>query len=209
VLKALSTDYRRSNPGSPTVFSAPPGQLLGLLAHDTQNDVLLTQTPFMDRAVAQALVQDGRRTLWRNRLVVAGRQGAATLGAFNAEALKAALHGGLLAVPDASDASAVDGPALMGKLAVSPRMQGAVNTGDGLDMLHGGHVALAVCHTTELAADPGLVRVMPLPDDAYPPIVYQVALTKTAWSRYQASWLTYLSSGAAPLVRQLGLEVLP
>jgi molybdate transport system substrate-binding protein len=208
VLTELDAQYQRSNPGSPTVFSAPPGQLLGLLAHDTQNDVLLTQSAFMDRAVAQKLVQDVRHTLWRNRLVVAGRAGAATLGDFRADALKAALKGGVLAVPDASDASAVDGPALLEKLGLSVRVQGAVSTGDGLDMLRGGHVALAVCHATELTADPGLVRVMALPDEAYPPIVYQAALTAKAWSRYQSPWLAYLSGGAAALARQSGLEVL-
>jgi molybdate transport system substrate-binding protein len=208
VLAALDTAYRRTNPGSPTVFSAPPGQLLGLLAHDTQNDVLLTQTAFMDRAFVQKLVQEGRQTLWRNRLVVAGRPGAAAFGAYKPDDLKAALQGGRLAVPDASDASALDGPALVAKLGLTVRVQGAANTADGLDMLRQGQVALAVCHATELAADAGLVRVMALPDDAYPPIIYQVALTKTAWSRYQAPFLTYLSGAASPLARQYGLEVL-
>jgi hypothetical protein len=215
VLSALSSAYRRAHPGLPALFTAPPGQMLGLLAHGTQADILITQTGFMDRAVAGGLVADARRTLWRNRLVIAGRGDASGGGRgdasgtapFSAAGLLAALNGGVLAVPDATDASAVDGPALVRALGVNARIQGTASTGDALDMVRQGTAALAVCHRTELMAARGVVPVMTLPDASYPQIVYQAALTKTAWSRFQDDLLAYLAGPAAPAARDAGLEV--
>lgn len=204
-MAAFGAAFQRIHPGTPRVFAAPPVQMLGLLAHGTQADLLITQTHFMDQASQSGLVVPERRTLWRNRLVVAGRAARAPVQSFDAGALRAALGGGALAVPDATNASTVDGPALLRALGLHVPVQGTASTGDALDMVRAGTTSLAICHSSELPAESGLVAVMALPDAAYPPIIYQAALTKTAWSRNQMALLDDLS-GTAPRAHDLGLE---
>jgi hypothetical protein len=205
VMASLGASFRRQHAGTPRVFVAPPVQMLGLLAHGTQADMLITQTRFMDQAAQAGLVAPGRRMLWRNRLVVAGWPGSERSESFSLAGLREALAGGVLAVPDATDASAIDGPALLRNLGYSDAVQGAVDTADALDMVRRRRVALAICHATELAAAPELTRIMALPDESYPPILYQGALTASAWSRNQMALLDYLA-GTVP-VHALGLEV--
>jgi hypothetical protein len=202
----LNADFQRRHAGTPRVFAAPPAQMLGLLAHGTQADILITQTGFMDRALASGLVAPAPRVLWRNRLVLAARQGAFTPAPFSAEGLRAALGGGVLAVPDATAASTVDGPALLAALGVAVRVQGAADSADGLGMVRAGTAAMAVCHASEIAGDAGLAQVMALPDAAYPAIIYQAALTKSAWSRNQMALLDDFGGHDAGGLRAVGLE---
>jgi hypothetical protein len=206
VLDALDGAYRRTRPGAPVIFTAPPGQLLGLLAHDTQADILIVQRQYMETAQVASLVKAPIPGIWRNRLVVVGPRGVPDRP-FSAAALAQALAGGILAVPDASDASAIDGPALLQRLDLPAgiRVQGTAGTRDALDMVHLGTAALAICHETERLADPGLSRAMALPDSAYPPITYQAALTTRAWSRYQDALLAYITGPGAPIARAAGL----
>ena len=206
-LTGLGSAFQHTHPGNPRIFAAPPAQMLGLLAHGTQADMLVTTTAFMDRAVQSGLVADARRTLWRNRLVIAGREGLAAQP-FSPAALDGVLAGGVLAAPDDTDASDVDGVAIMSRLAPGVHLQGTANTSDALDMVRAGTARLALCHQTELANDPSLARIMAVPDDAYTPIIYQAALTRTAWSRNQMALLDFLAGDAAPRARELGLEVM-
>ncbi len=205
-LAVLNADFRTRHAGTPRVFAAPPTQMLGLLAHGTQADILITQTGFMDRAVAGGLVAPAPRVLWRNRLVLAARRGAFAPAPFSAAALRGALGGGVLAVPDATAASTVDGPALLAALGVQARVQGVADTADGLAMVRAGTAAMAVCHASEIAGDTGFSRVMALPDAAYPAIVYQAALTKSAWSRNQMALLDDFGGYDAGRLQAIGLE---
>lgn len=206
VLAVLFEDFRRHHPGLPRVFAAAPTQMLGLLAHGTQADILLTQTAYMDQAQAASLIVPARRTLWRNRLVLAGRKGAFPAQAFAADALARIVGGGAIAAPDATSAASVDGMAALQSLGVTAKLQGTADTGDGLDMLRAGTVALALCHASELAAQGWASLVMALPDASYPPIIYQAALTTSAWSRHQQALLDYLGGDARGALGGLGLE---
>ena len=205
-LAALNARFMRQHPGTPQVFTAPPTQMLSLLAHGTQADILITQTGFMDRALAAGLVAPAPHTLWRNRLVLAAKAGTAAPQTFSPDAVRALLGGGALAVPDATQASTVDGPALVAALGLSEHVQGAVDTADALAMVRAGAAALAVCHASEIAGNGAFAQIMALPESAYPAIIYQAALTKSAWSRNQMALLDYFGGHDPAPVKQLGLE---
>jgi ABC-type molybdate transport system substrate-binding protein len=206
VLGALSADFRRIHPGTPRLFTAPPAQMLGLLAHNTQADMLIAQSAFMDRAASSGLTAPGPPpVLWRNRLVLATTT-ATPMPDFNAAALSATSAGAPIAAPDPSDASTIDGPRLLAALGITARVQGTAATQDALDMLRAGTASLALCTETELLADPALHRAATLPDGSYPAITASAALTKTAWSRNQMALLDFLRATPASRWRGLGLE---
>jgi molybdate transport system substrate-binding protein len=210
VLEVLGGRFRAARGVRVRVFCAAPGQMLGLLAHGTQDDVLITQSAPMADAARRGLVSGAPRRLWRNRLVFAARGDGARDAVFDAGLLVAALGGGRLALPDASDACTVDGPALMAKLGLADklagRLLGAADTEDAVATLKRGEAALALCHGSEIAGDPSLRVAMRVPDDAYDPILYDAALSHGAWSRYQDSFMAWLAGDAAGFVP--GLEVL-
>ncbi len=193
-------------------FCAPPAQMVALLAHNTQDDVLLTEAAAIAEAQQSGLVMSPTPRLWRNRLVFAVTGAGAAAIDFNAAALMAACAGGKLAVPDATDACPIDGPALLQKLGVAEKLAGrtlgAADTDDALATLLRGEAAVALCHATQAAANPEIRILMRIPDDAYAAIFYQAALSHAAWSRYNAQFMEFLTKASAPLARRFGLEVL-
>ena len=212
VMSALGGQFRAARGVRVRTFCAAPGQMLGLLAHGTQDDVLITQAGPMTEAAQRGLVSGAPRRLWRNRLVFAARGDGTRDATFDARSLAAALGGGRLALPDASDACTIDGPALMAKLnatdKLSGRLLGAADTEDAVATLQRGEATLALCHASEVVTDAGLRIAMRVPDDAYDPIEYTAALSHAAWSRYQDPFMAWLGGDAARAVPALGLEVL-
>lgn len=212
VMAALGAQFRTARGIRVRTFCAAPGQMLGLLAHGTQDDVLITQTGPMTEAAKRGLISGAPRTLWRNRLVFAARGDGPRDAAFDAGALAAALADGRLALPDPSDACTIDGPALLTKLnatdKLTGRVLGAADTEDAVATLQRGEAALALCHASQVATAPGLRVAMRVPDDAYAPIDYAAALSHAAWSRYQDPFMAWLATDAAHAVPALGLEVL-
>jgi len=193
-------------------FCAAPLQMVALLAHGTQDDVLVTQSAAMAAAAQGGLVSGPRARLWRNRLVFAASGAGPAARDFDAAALRAAVGGGRLALPDPSDASTVDGPALLHRLGVADglaaRVLGAADSEDAVASLQRGEAAVALCHASEVAGDPGMRVLMRVPDDAYAPIIYEAALSRAAWSRYNAPFMAFLAARTAPEATRHGLEVL-
>lgn len=206
VLDAIAAHY----PATLRVFCAAPRQMLGLLAHGTQDDVLISETRFVVQAQGSGLAAPGMHLLWRNRLALAGRGPAAGTAPFSAAGLAAALGDGKLAVPDPGPAVSVDGMAVLDRLgltaAFAGRIQGAASSADALGMLHTGDAVMALCHVTEIIADNRVHIAMCVPPTAYDPIEYAAVLTKAAWSRHQDALITALPQ--APEARRFGLETL-
>jgi ABC-type molybdate transport system substrate-binding protein len=210
VMAVLGARFRAARGVRVRCFCAAPGQMLGLLAHGTQDDVLITQAAPMADAMRRGLASGPAKNLWRNRLVFAARGDGARDAAFDAGALAALAGGGKLALPDASDACTVDGPGLLARLGVDgpgTRIVGAADSEDAVATLKRGEASVALCHASEVAADASLRSAMRVPDEAYAPIIYAVALSHAAWSRYQDPFVAWLGSDAASLVPMLGLEV--
>jgi hypothetical protein len=211
VLTAIAARFRRDAGISLRVFCAAPGQMLGLLAHGTQDDVLITLAPFIRQGEQSTLVEQGK-PLWRNRLVFAAAGRDQPAAAFDAASFISRLGNGKLAVPDFTPAASVNGPAIIQQLGLTDRLggrlQGAANTGDGLAMLRRGDVVLSLCHITEIAGAADLSAAMLVPDSAYDPIDYDVALTKSAWSRNQGKLLADLGGPGREEAAAFGLAVL-
>jgi len=211
VLGAIAARFNQLQGITLRIFCAAPGQMLGLLAHGTQDDVLITLSPFMRQGEQSGLVAPGK-LLWRNRLVFAGAGENQQAAAFDAAAFRAMLGGGILAVPDATPAATVDGQAVLRRLgltgALDGRVQGAATTGDALDMVRQGAAAMALCHISEVANAGGLCAAVLVPDQAYDPIVHEVALSQKAWSRNQDKLLAYLAGAGGEQASSFGLAVL-
>ncbi len=193
-------------------FCAAPLQMVALLAHGTQDDVLITQSAAMNSAAQAGVVSGPRGPLWRNRLVFAARGAGPAARDFDVAALRDAVGSGRLALPDPSDASAIDGPALLHRLGagdtVAGLVLGAADSEDAVATLQRGEAAVALCHASEVAGDPALRVLMRIPDNAYEPIIYEAALSHAAWSRYDAPFMAFLRSGASADAVQYGLELL-
>jgi molybdate transport system substrate-binding protein len=178
------------------VFPTAPGLLLPQLERDIQNDILVTQVAMLDRAQAVGLVAPGGRAgPWRNRLVTAtARQPAAVIGTF--------------VVPDASPGSDIDGHAILQRLGVpSGQAMGVIDTAAVAWTLVNGGARQGLLHQTEVVADERLVAVSPVPDSAWPPILYAATVTKLARRGDPAAFVAFLgrADGIAAL-RSAGLE---
>lgn len=208
VLRAAAAGF-----GAPVIlFAAPPALSIGLLAHGTQDDLLIT-TPAMAAQAASAGVLAGGDTppRWRNHLVLAGLRGqGGRLAGLDAAAVLARLGDGRFALSDASPAATIDGPAVIDALGLTGALAGrtvpAVDTGEVGPLLRSGAARIGLCHRTDVRADDGIEEIAALPDASYPPIAYCVRRTRHAWSMNMDAFETYLASpdGAARLGR-LGL----
>ncbi len=211
VLDAVAARFRRAHAIDLRIFCAAPGQMLGLLEHGTQDDILITLAPFMRQAKQSGLVV-ADKPLWRNRLVFAAQGTHGPEVPFDAAALADRLAGGKLAVPDPTPAASVDGPLVLQRLGLaeqlSGRVQGAANTGDALAMLQRGDVAMALCHISEVVGVTSVGAALTVPETAYDQIEYDVALSKKAWSRNQDKLLADLAGPARADAAAFGLAVL-
>jgi len=98
------------------VFSTGPGLILPQLERNIQNDILVTQTSVIEQATQQGLIADVSAASWRNPLAIAALRGGSALDQ-------------TLAVTDPTQASDVDGPAVLIKLGLKPRrVLGAVDS---------------------------------------------------------------------------------
>jgi molybdate transport system substrate-binding protein len=181
------------------VFTAPPPLMLAQLARQVQNDALITQTAWMDRAEASGLLKPGTRTgSWRNSLVIAGKSGGAKTD-------------GVFARTDPTPAATIDGPAILTALALQPaHVIGAANSGGVAFLLDTGVAQQGLLHLTDVRANPGLAVLQPVPDGAYPPIVYVAALTKLTQSVNAQAFLDFLHTPEAnSRLHAAGLETVP
>lgn len=181
------------------VFSAPPTLMLAQLARHVQNDILVTETGWMDRAESEGLIQSGTRVGgWRNRLVIA-RQAAA------------ARADDVFALTDPTPAATVDGAAVIAAMGLKPaRTLGVANSLEVAFLLDTGAASRGLLHLTDVRADPALAVAETVADGAYPPIVYAAAMSRLASSPNALGFLAFLRSPeAAERLRADGLETTP
>lgn len=210
VLERLGARYQTEHGVLWRVYAAAPRNSLGLLATGTQDDILITLTNEAAQAEARGLIAPGRLPLWRNTLVFAALGAAQPAAEFTPQALLAALGGGKLAVTDPTPSATFNGLAVLDRAGLGGllrgHVQGAINTEQAAGMLHTGDATVALLHASEAATLPGLRTLMAVPPSAYDPITYDVALTKSAWSRNQDRVITFLRALPADTLAGLGLE---
>ena len=195
---AAAKAYRTKSGIRVHVFPTAPGLLLPQIERDIQNDIVVTQIATIDQAEKQGLLAPGARTgSWRNRLVTAAaRDPAGPEGSF--------------ATPDPSPASDIDGLAILRRLGPPPaKIFGVIDTGAVAWTLTNGGARLGLLHQTEVAADDRLRVIAPVPDEAWPPIVYQAAVTKLTRRGDPAAFLAFLATAEGTAALQAaGLEAI-
>jgi molybdate transport system substrate-binding protein len=186
------------------VFAAPPTLILAQLRHEVWNDVVVTETSWMDQAEQAAVIEPGTRTgAWRNTLVLARAPGAEATGAAGATET--------LAITDPTPAATIDGPAVLAALGLHPaHVQGAANTAEVAFLVNTGVAGQGLVHLTDVRADPKLSVAAPVAPTAYAPIVYAAAISTVTHSPNAHAFLDYLHSpAAAEVLRADGLETVP
>ncbi len=214
VLRRVGERFTAKTGATVTVFAGPPSVNLGLLAHGTQNDLLISTVETAQAAAAAGTLAAGSvgTALWRNRLVIAGaRSDAAALATVDAAGIVARLGDGKFALTDATPAATIDGPAILGALglgaALADRIVPAVSTDEIGFLIGSGAARLGLCHRTDVRADTGLSEVAEVPEADYAPIHYCVSRTAKAWSANIDAFEAYLASPeAVAMLGALGLE---
>ncbi len=176
------------------VFPTAPGLILPQLERQIQNDIIVTQVSTIDRAEQEGLVTPGGRVgPWRNRLVIA------TAGDGEADTF---------AVPDPSTGSDIDGTAILHRLGTTTgKVLGVINTDAVAWTLTTGGARQGLLHQTEVTADDRLRALVPVPDEAWPPILYAATVTKLAYRGDPAAFVAFLGSAEGQAVMHAaGLE---
>jgi molybdate transport system substrate-binding protein len=191
---AAGAAYRARSGVRVRVFPTAPGLVLPQLQREIQNDIIVTQLATIDQA-ADLVAPGARAGPWRNRLVIAAaNQPAGPEASF--------------AVPDVSPASDIDGAAILRRLGAAPvKVLGVLDTGAVAWALTNGEARQGLLHRTEVAADERLRTVAPVPDDAWPPILYAAVVTRLARRGDPAAFIAFLGSAdCLAVLRSAGLE---
>jgi molybdate transport system substrate-binding protein len=177
------------------VFPTGPGLILPQLVREIQNDILVTQTTIIGQAVTAGVVASAVRPQWRNPLVIAGLQGAASIGQ-------------TLAACDPTPASDIDGPALLARLSIKPaHLIGAVDTDEVAFLLVNGTAEAGLLHMTDVRADDRLTIIQRVPDAVHPDFLYAASVTRLASRPHPERFVAFLSTkDAAEILAAAGLE---
>jgi molybdate transport system substrate-binding protein len=111
-------------------------------------------------------------------------------------------------VTDPTPASGIDGHAILQRLGAMPQtVLGVINTGAVAWLLTNGHAQQGLLHQTEVVDDSRLKPLSPVPDDAWPPILYAATVTKLARRGDPAAFVAFLGSpDGQAVLHQAGLE---
>lgn len=213
VLRQLGDRFGASRDAPVTIFAAPPTQALALLAHGTQDDLLITTEASGAKAEAQGLASKTGPLGWRNRLVVAAsRADPEALATLDPAAVLRRLGDGRFALTDPTPVATIDGPAILARLGLDKALAGRITPAASTDeigfLIRTGAARLGLCHRTDIRADGGLTEIAALPDGAYDPIRYTLSRTVHAWSANMEDFARWLGSEQSQmLLRAQGLEV--
>lgn len=193
---AAARAYRARSGVRVRVFPTAPGLILPQIEREIQNDIIVTQLATIDQAEKQGLIKPGGRAgPWRNRLVTAAaKQPGGPDGSF--------------AVPDPSPASDIDGTAILQRLGTAPAVVlGVIDTGAVAWTLAGGGAREGLLHQTEVVADDRLRTIAPVPDEAWPPILYAATITTLAYRGDPPAFIDFLNSAEGHgVMNSAGLE---
>ena len=159
---------------------------------------------WMDYAQSRNLIRpDSRVSLLGNRIVlIAPRDSTATVDLAPGLNLAAVLGQGRLAMGNIDAVPAGKyGKAALEKLGawegVKDKIAQADNVRAALLFVSRGEAPLGIVYRTDAASDPNVKIVGAFPEDAHPPIIYPVAITKDSTNPDASSFLSYLRGPAA------------
>jgi molybdate transport system substrate-binding protein len=209
----------RSRTGVPVwIFAAPTDLLIAQVDRNARSDIVIIKGEAASATAVQreTVKPEPRVAAWRNRLVIAGpSRGHPPSGVAPPDVDLALLtRAGRLAIADpVPEAGDGDGRAALEKLGlwqeVQARAVGAESTAGAISLMSTGQADVGLLYATDVAADPHLTVVAKVPDDAYPAIVYTVAISSVAISRETTRFYDFLRAPEArAALTAAGLEVL-
>ena len=211
-LERVLAAYRDAG-GSAVAVYAPTPVLIRQLAGGAPADILLTADPaWMDEAERQGLVEPRTRSdLLRNELVLAAPVGGPTVGMITRDfALGALLAGGRLAMCDPDhDPAGRYGKQSLQWLGFWPTVETSIAIAESslaaVVLVDQGEAKAAVCFKTDLYDDERAVVAGGFPPDSHAPIVYPVALARSARGAAASEALAFLrSAGSLQLFASFG-----
>jgi molybdate transport system substrate-binding protein len=213
VVAEIAKAWRRESGVPVRLFAAPTAAILEQIGHRARADLIIGEGEAAGAAAAERHIikPETRRPLWRNRLVVAARGEAAPLVPAD---LATQLGAAPVAIVDPPVGSAgVNSRAALAALGLWPKLErhavGVIDTADAAFLLTHGTVSFAVLYASDVAASPGFNIAAPLPDAAYPPVLYWMVETQNQLSPETAAFATFLrETPAQQAARAAGLEVM-
>lgn len=199
----------RARTGVPVrVFGVAGPLALALIAHGARNDLLVTQSNWMDDGAARGLVQTGTRVGdWRDPVVLAARNSSGLPSFPSPAELSGLLAGSTLGVIDPTQPGGADGVALAGRLGWKVTLSGAIDGPGVAFLVQHGSARLGLMPRTAALAEPKLYVIAAVPAALVPPVRYAAAESRNVLSRNAAAFLEYLRTpAAAAALHAAGLE---
>ncbi len=178
-------------------------------------DIFMSADPqWMDfLAKNNRIAADTRRNLLGNRLVLIGGSTSKPVTIAPKFDLAGALGSGRLAMADpAAVPAGIYGKAALTSLgvwdSVADKIASADNVRAAMQFVSRGEAPYGIVYETDSKVDPGVHIVAAFPENSHPPIIYPVALTRTAVPQAK-DFLTYLSGpDARAIFEKAGFSVL-
>lgn len=186
-LKEVAGAYKAKSGTSVTLSFGGSNTLAQQIDQGANADIFLSaDSQWMDfLAKNDRLAGGSRKNLLGNRLVLIGGSDAKPMTIAPKFNLARALGGGRLAManPDSVPAG-IYGKAALISLgvwdSVSARIAAAENVRAAMQFVSRGEAPYGIVYETDAKVDPGVHVVAAFPENSHPPIVYPVALTRTA-----------------------------
>ena len=210
-LDAIAAEWRKENGKQATISYAASSTLAKQIENGAPADLFISaDLDWMDFLQQRQLIDAATRIdLLGNTLVlVAPKDSAASVTIAPGFPLADLLGGGRLAMADPGGVPAGRyGKAALTKLGVWPavvgRIAAAENVRAALVLVARGEAPLGIVYRTDATVEPGVKIIGTFPSDSHPPIVYPIALTRTA-SQDAPAFLSYLRGPVARMAFEAG-----
>ena len=198
-MKAIAAAYQAKSGTKVTLSFGGSNTLAQQIDQGADADVFMSaDTDWMDFLQKNnRIAPETRRNLLGNRLVLIGGSGSAAIAIAPHFDLAGALKGGRLALADPNSVPAGKyGKAALSALgiwdSVAEKIAPAENVRVALEYVSRGEAPYGIVYETDAKVDPTVHVVSVFPENSHPPIVYPVALTRTATPAAK-DFLAYLS----------------
>lgn len=214
-LEEASTVWEAKGHAAPTLSFAATSALARQIESGAPADLFISaDEKWMDEVATKGLIEPESRTdLLANRIVLIAPAGSnASIRIAPGFPLARLLGNGRLAMADPDGVPAGRyGKEALTRLevwdSVADRVVPAENVRAALALVARGEAALGIVYTTDAMAEPGVRVVDTFPADSHVPIVYPIALLKTARSGEAEAFRTFLlSDEATAIFRKAGFE---
>jgi molybdate transport system substrate-binding protein len=205
-MKAVADAYQAKTGIKVTLSFGGSNTLAQQIDQGAAADIFMSADPqWMDfLAKNNRIATDTRLNLLGNRLVLIGGSGSKPVVIAPHFDLAGALGGERLAMADPSAVPAgIYGKAALTSLgvwdSVADKIASADNVRSAMQFVSRGEAPYGIVYETDSKVDPGVHIVAAFPENSHPPIIYPVALTKTA-SPAAKDLLSYLSGPDAKAI---------